>query len=69
MNITAYPYPEKSGSGARLGAFTLNISGILGAAISFTEMKYDDITAKMQPASKASVTYKAAYRHQGAAPV
>jgi len=68
MNVTAYPYPEKSGSGARLGAFTLNISGILGAAIAFTDMKYDDIRRKMQPAPQNGLQHKTAYRSPGVAP-
>lgn len=68
MNITAYPYPEKSGSGARLGAFTLNISGILGAAIAFTDMKYDSITAKMQAKPQPAPAQKSTLRTPGAAP-
>jgi len=51
MNVTAYPYPEKEGAGARLGAFTLNINGILGGVLAFTDMKYGDISHKMQLAT------------------
>jgi|GEM_PF-1529299 len=68
MNITAYPYPEKSGSGARLGAFTLNVSGILGAAIAFTDMKYGDIAQKMQADPQYRANPKAAPRAVGATP-
>lgn len=45
MNITAYPYPEKDGTGARLGAFTLNIQGILGGVLALVDREYDAISA------------------------
>lgn len=69
MNITSYPYPEKNGSGARLGAFTLNISGILGAAIAFTDMKYDDIKAKMTPTPDTVPAQKNIHRRGSPTPV
>lgn len=43
MNVTAYPYPEKDGSGARLGAFTLNIQGILGGVQALVGRNFDAI--------------------------
>lgn len=58
MNITPYPYPEKSGSGARLGAFTLNIQGILGGVLALVEREYSAISlAQIKPpvASAASL--------------
>src|SRR5690606_31296672 len=65
MNITAYPYPEKSGSGARLGAFTLNISGILGGVLAFTDMKYDDIRQKTQPQQATGQSFAMKAKRQG----
>ncbi len=43
MNVTPYPYPEKSGTGARLGAFTLNIQGVLGGVLGMIEAQYEQI--------------------------
>jgi uncharacterized NAD(P)/FAD-binding protein YdhS len=54
MNTTAYPYPEKEGSGARLGAFTLNIQGILGGVMALVARNYDKFAQAQQPAAPKS---------------
>lgn len=47
MSTTAYPYPEKPGSGGRLGPFTLNVQGITGAVEAFTDANYDTLKSQM----------------------
>ncbi len=42
MNVSSYAYPEKDGAGARLGAFTLNIQGILGGVLAMVDSNYGD---------------------------
>lgn len=61
MNITAYPYPEKDGSGARLGAFTLNIQGILGGVQAMVASNYEGFKqAQQQPREKTFAALPAA---------
>lgn len=48
LNVAHYPYPEKPGAGARLGAFTLNVQGILGGVLALVDRNYDAVTLKMQ---------------------
>lgn len=59
MNVTAYPYPEKAGEGARLGAFTLNIQGILGGVLALVDREYDAISAaQASPPAPLPATFR-----------
>lgn len=66
MNVTAYKYPEKEGEGARLGAFTLNIQGILGGILALVDQKYEKVK-KQQDANKPQKPHHGTKRRTTAA--
>lgn len=45
MIVTAYKYPERPGSGGRIGPTALNVVGITGATLAFLDQNYTRITA------------------------
>ena len=45
MMVTSYPYPEKPGSGGRIGPPAMSVAGITGSILSFVSTEYGSITA------------------------
>lgn len=59
MMVTEYAYPERSGSGGRLGPAAMNVVGITGATLALLDQKYEQFTAANRKASYAVSTPRA----------
>lgn len=66
MTVTAYKYPERPGSGGRIGPTALNVAGITGATLAFLDQNYDRLIAdfrKPSPSAANDPSGKKVYAH------